>query len=93
MNSRQSIEPVSRFRFGLAIGLSVFSALLFLGIGTWTWFLRDGLGPDSIESFGAEALRRFITDFWPVAAFCLFLLVVAYFVAPRHTFMAKPVNP
>lgn len=52
-------------------------------LGAWTWRLRDGLGPDSIESSGFEALRRFFSDFWPVALACFLLFGVALFMS-RH---------
>ncbi|MDT5262454.1 MAG: hypothetical protein QOC61_1458 [Acidobacteriota bacterium] len=48
-----------------------FLGLLLLGLGTlvflWgafdSWMLRDGLGPDSVESHGLEAAYRFVKDF------------------------------
>ena len=80
MNTRQSIEPSSRLRRSVAVGITVFSALLLLALGSWTWLLRDGLGPDSIESSGIEASRRFFTDFWPVALFCFVLFVIAFLI-------------
>jgi hypothetical protein len=83
MNQQPNVEPPSRFLRGVAIGLSSFSLLLLLALGAWTWFLRDGLGPDSVESSGVEALRRFLSDFWPVAAFCFFLFGIAFLIA-RH---------
>ena len=83
MNPRQSIAPTFTLRRGLAVGIAVFSSLLLLALGAWTWLLRDGLGPDSVESSGIEALRRFFSDFWPVALFCLALFVIALFIG-RH---------
>ena len=85
MKAQQSIERSPRVRRGIAIGVAAVSLLLLLTLGAWTWLLRDGLGPDSIESSGIEALRRFSSDFWPVAAFCFFLFGVAFLIAGRQT--------
>ncbi|MFT7676315.1 MAG: hypothetical protein ACI8QC_000285 [Planctomycetota bacterium] len=49
--------------------------ILFAGLVVWTmcapcaWILRDGLGPDSVESKGWHALEQFYwTFYWgPVA--------------------------
>jgi hypothetical protein len=84
MNPQPNVEPPSRIRRRVAIGLSSFSLLLLLALGAWTWLLRDGLGPDSIESSGIEALRRFSSDFWPIAAFCFFLFGIAFLMARRQ---------
>jgi hypothetical protein len=83
MNPRQSIAPTFTLRRGLAVGIAAFSSLLLLALGAWTWLLRDGLGPDSIESSGIEALRRFFSDFWPFALLGLVLFVIAFIIG-RH---------
>lgn len=83
MKPRQSIAPTFTLRRGLAVGIAVFSSLLLLTFGAWTWLLRDGLGPDSIESSGIEALRRFSSDFWPVALLCFALFVIVFLIG-RH---------
>ncbi len=81
---RPRSESIFAFRRIIAFGIAVSSLLIFLLLGSWCWFLRDGLGPDSIESSGSEAWRRFSTDFWPVALFCFVLFGVAFWVAPRR---------
>ena len=88
MNSQPSMESSASFRQrmvrrGIAICISVFSSFLLLTFGIPTWLFRDGLGPDSIESSGIDALRRFFSDFWPFALFCFVLFVIAFFVG-RH---------
>jgi hypothetical protein len=35
--------------------------------GAWWWLLRDGLGPDAIQSHGRAALARFMGQFSFVA--------------------------
>lgn len=46
------------------LGLHIY----FFGVGL-AWVLRDGLGPDSVESHGAEAVARFMEcrpyEIWP----------------------------
>ena len=81
MNVSQSNEPSRILRYSAAVGISLFSLLLLFALGGWTWLLRDGLGPDSIESSGVEAVRRFMSDFWPIALFCNFLFAIAFFLA------------
>jgi len=90
MNPPQSNEPPRRLRRSVAVGISVFSLLLLLALGGWTWLLRDGLGPDSIESSGFEALRRFMSDFWPIASFCIFLFAIAFFLGRGETSARLP---
>jgi hypothetical protein len=85
MNSHPSIEPTPRLGRGIAIGIAVFSSLVGIVLGAWTWLLRDGLGPDSVESSGIEAWRRFSTDFWPVAVFCFVIFAIAFFIARRQS--------
>src|SRR5260221_1365241 len=42
------------------------AALVFwiLAAGPLCWILRDGLGPNSVESAGSDALVRFLMTFW-----------------------------
>jgi hypothetical protein len=84
MNSQPSIEPTPRFGGCIAIGIAAFSLLVGIVLGAWTWFLRDGLGPDSIQSSGIKAWRRFSAEFWPVAVFCLVLFAIAFFIGRRQ---------
>jgi hypothetical protein len=46
----------------LAISFWMASLLTFLGASLFAWALRDGLGPDAIESDGLLALSRFWKD-------------------------------
>ncbi len=85
MNPSQCIEPSSRLRRGFAIGIALFSLLLLFALGSWAWLLRDGLGPDSIESSGTEAFLRFFSYFWPGALLCLVLFVIAFFIGRHQT--------
>ena len=79
-------------RRGIGISISLFSSLLLLAFGIPFWLFRDGLGPDSIESSGVEAIRRFAADFWPVAAFCFFLFGIAFFITHCKTSTPTPPN-
>lgn len=51
--------------------------LVTLVIGGWNlmlaWVLRDGLGSDSVTSYGGVAIARFLSGAWPVMALCLLL--------------------
>jgi hypothetical protein len=49
-------------RLFLAISCWAFAALTFLGISLFAWLLRDGLGPDSVESHGWLALSRYLKE-------------------------------
>ena len=55
-------------------------ALLVAGLTVWSmcgmfaWILRDGLGPDAVESDGWEALTRF---FWTYYWGPIFILLAA----------------
>jgi ABC-type lipoprotein release transport system permease subunit len=88
---RQKSNSASTQNPARVIGLciAVFSSLVGLILGVITWFFRDGMGPDSIESSGYEALRRFTLDFWPVAVFFVVLFTLAFVMIrrpniPRH---------
>jgi hypothetical protein len=57
------------------------AVLLFwaLTAGPFCWILRDGLGPNSVDSHGAQALLRFLmTYYWgPVLLALVVLRIVA----------------
>ncbi len=60
--------------------------------GFFAWVLRDGLGPDSTESRGFEAITRMFWTFWwgPVGLglaclACLWFLVVRLQRQPART--------
>lgn len=38
--------------------------LAWMALGFFAWILRDGLGPDSVESEGLEAVGRMFWTFW-----------------------------
>lgn len=49
------------------ISLWASTASLTLTLALWgviTWMFRDGMGPDSIETTGIDAVIAFITFFW-----------------------------
>lgn len=51
----------------IAISCWMLGIFGLLGISLFGWILRDGLGPDSVDSHGWLALRRFIaTAGWPL---------------------------
>ena len=55
--------PAARSRAGVVI-VGILSlgclTLSFVATTIWGWLFRDGLGPDSIESHGATAIRHFL---------------------------------
>ncbi len=60
-------------------------AFWLVGIGPLCWILRDGLGPNSVESSGWHALIRFnLTFFWgPVALLLAGFVVLVTLWRPR----------
>lgn len=56
------------------------SALAFFTGGGLTYFLRDGLGPDSVTSTGFKAISRFMESFPVFAASAIFLLAAGIVV-------------
>jgi hypothetical protein len=50
-----------------------------------SWSLRDGLGPDAIESSGVEAIRRAARDAWPAALISTTVMFAAWKIAGRRT--------
>ena len=60
------------------------AALVVWGLcGPMAWILRDGLGPDSVESHGWEAARRFFWTFYWGPVFAL-LLAATSLEGRRH---------
>jgi hypothetical protein len=58
---------LTRSRTGATLFSSVAAGCVALALGCtafWTWFLRDGLGGDSIPSHGILACQRFFEEFW-----------------------------
>jgi hypothetical protein len=63
-------------------------SLIFLtaALGIWgyyDWFLRDGLGPDSVESRGFEAIANFADAFWIHLVGWVFLVALSFWLARR----------
>jgi hypothetical protein len=58
-----ALLPAARSREG-AVTVCVLSlgclAVSFVSTALWGWLLRDGLGPDMVESHGATAAWRFL---------------------------------
>ena len=50
-----------------------------IGVGPLCWILRDGLGPNAVESHGGWAVARFLMTFWwgPVLAALVLLRLAA----------------
>ena len=46
-------------RLFLALCCWAFGTIGLLAVSLWAWLLKDGLGPDSVESHGWRALERF----------------------------------
>src|SRR2546426_109023 len=86
--NRQSAQKALRFptSWREACMRQVFAAVLdgllvtwVAGIGPLCWILRDGLGPNSVDSHGARALVRFLMPSWwgPVLAALVVLRLAA----------------
>ena len=43
------------------------SLLLFIVLLPWAWLMRDGLGPDAVDSTGIVAVARTLSDIWVFA--------------------------
>src|SRR5688572_12627167 len=67
----------TRFVFGV---MAAVSSITLIFSGWWTWLLRDGMGPDSIESQGIEALTRFLDQFWIPAVLWALLIGIGLFI-------------
>lgn len=93
MNPRPSVENSVTFRRIIAYGITVFSLGTLLVLGPLVWLFRDGLGPGLVESSGVEALRRFMTDFWPVSVLCFVCFVIAFFITPRRNTRKESISP
>lgn len=51
----------------------VLIGILAVGI-LYSWFFRDGLGPDSVQSMGLGAIKNTLCQAWPVFAILLLLI-------------------
>ena len=61
--------------------LRILSVAYLLVVAPFAWFLRDGLGPDAVESHGWTAVMRTLDVFcvgW-VALFTLLILLICKF--------------
>ena len=63
---RRAIAAVRDTLLLLLLYFPLFCLLVWIAaIGPFCWLLRDGLGPDSVESHGAHAVARFLlTLYW-----------------------------
>jgi hypothetical protein len=68
-------EQYRHFLFG-CLHVTLLAYLIFWA--AWCWILRDGLGPDSVESHGRGAWARFFGDVWPVLAFVSLIALIGY---------------
>ena len=76
--------------------LSAFIGFWALAIGPLCWILRDGLGPNAVDSHGLYAIARFLMTFYwgPVLLLLVVLrLVVGNFMGRRMADAAEPVSP
>ena len=51
-------------RQAISAALDGLTLLWGLAIGPFCWLLRDGLGPGSVESHGAQAVARLLLTFY-----------------------------
>jgi len=59
-------------RSTLATLLYAFILVWVFAVGPMCWILRDGLGPDAVETTGWNAVERFfLTFFWGPVLICL----------------------
>jgi hypothetical protein len=72
----------------LAIFVNGCIAVWLVGVGPLCWILRDGLGPNSVDTVGSGALVRFLMTFWwgPVLAG----LILARLALSRRRAEARP---
>ena len=66
------------------------SAAAFFMVGGLSYFLRDGLGPDSVTSTGSEAISRFMEDFPAIATLAALPLAAGFAVCK---IVSKTVEP
>lgn len=66
-----------RLRDLISIFLFAVTFVVLIWLTLITWMFRDGLGPDSVESQGYEAVARFAGQFWPIGLLALFLFSMA----------------
>ncbi|MDR6840429.1 hypothetical protein [Pseudoxanthomonas sacheonensis] len=69
-----------RTKFLLIVSSTLLTASLFIW-GIVVWFLRDGMGPDAIESSGLQAWSHFLEFFWMPIVFWAFLIIVSIVVS------------
>ena len=54
------------------------SLLLFIVLLPWAWLMRDGLGPDAVDSTGLVAIARTLSDIWVFALIAMLTQLVIY---------------
>jgi hypothetical protein len=67
-------------------------AVSFAGTAFWGWLLRDGLGPDAIESRGVLAVWRFLTAGTGLAFLIQFLVGLIVVWMCRRRMSSLPVT-
>ncbi len=72
------------------IVLVVLASLFVLDGAMMCWIMRDGMGPDSIESHGMTALLRFFKEFWIAPAVALPVVIFGLWLARSPK---KPIPP
>jgi hypothetical protein len=78
------METANRLRDVTSALFNAFLIFWVLAIGPLCWILRDGLGPNAVDSHGLNATARFLMTFsWgPVLLLLVILrLVVGHFLA------------
>ena len=76
--------------------LSAFIGFWVLALGPFCWILRDGLGPNSVDSHGLYAIVRFLMTFYwgPILVLLVVLrLIVGHFVGRRTPDAVEPESP
>ena len=54
------------------------SLLLFIVLLPWAWLMRDGLGPDAVDSTGLVAIARTLSDIWVFALIAMLTQLAIY---------------
>ena len=65
-----------------------------VAVGPFCWMLRDGLGPDSVQSHGPHAVARFLgTFYWGPVLVALVALVPPCLWLVRKVISVEAVSP
>jgi hypothetical protein len=78
------MQKVNSYRIFLGF-LLILVAVIFLVYAVFvSWVLRDGLGPDMIETNGLVAFQRFLKSFAP-------MLLIATLIGATGLWLAAPI--